>query len=239
MKNLKDTILGEIKEGKVAMTPRIYITLKLITLVLIATAIVLVTIFIFNFIVFSIRINGNDALLGFGPRGYGAFLWFFPWHLLVLDCALIVLLQHFIRRFRIGYQIPVLYVIGALLVFSFTIGFIIDRATPFNDRIHERRAHLPGPMRAWYDGARKHPQKGSGICRCTILAIDGSKLIVEDTRDATTTLTIVLPQNDRYATSSHLNVGDVVFIAGEEVDGIIRAFGVRKEGEMRLRHLPN
>jgi hypothetical protein len=30
-----------------------------------------------------------------------------------------------------------------------------------------------------------------------------------------------------------LSVGDIVFIAGEEKDGIIQAFGVKKEGERK------
>ena len=88
-----------------------------------------------------------------------------------------------------------------------------------------------------YEGVRP-PPPGSGICRCTILAIEGNVLTVEDTRPigdsgATTTLTVVLPLDSRRATTTDLAVGDVVFIAGEEKDGVIEAFGVKKDRRIR------
>jgi hypothetical protein len=231
MNNLKDKILGEIKAGRVAMTPRTYFTLKLTAFVATAIAVIVVSIFIFNFIFFSIRINEHDALLGFGPQGLYAFLRFFPWHLLAIDIGLIILLQWVVRHFRFAYKIPVLYLLAALILAAFALGFALDRGTPFNDRLHEGREHLPRPVRGFYEGARRPPSKGSGVCRCTIIAIEGSTLIVEDTRSATATMTILLPSDDRHATTSGLEIGDVVFIAGQEEGGIIRAFGVRREAE--------
>ncbi len=235
MNNLKDTILKEIKTGEVSMTPRLYFTAKWMALAATVLAVLVVTIFIFNFIFFSLRINDNNALLGFGSRGIGAFIRFFPWHLLALDIALIIFLQWLLRHFRFGYKIPVLYLIAALVFGAFTFGFVLDRATPFNDRMHDGRGKLPPPMRGFYEGAQKGHKRGSGLCRCTILAIEGNMLIVEDTRSATTTLTVLLPENDRRATTTDLKVGDIVFIAGEEKDGVITAFGVRKDGFGRNR----
>lgn len=229
MNNLKDKLLKEIQSGNVVMTPRIHFTLQWAALVAIVAAVLCTTIFIFNFIFFSIRISGNDVLLGFGPEGVRAFARFFPWHLLVLDIGLIVLLQWLVRQFRFGYKTPVLYLLGVLVFGAFAFGFALDRATPFNDRLHEGRRHLPPPVRDFFEGARKSPPRGSGICRCTILAIEGNMLIVEDARNATSTLRVLLPDNDHRATTTDLAVGDIVFIAGEEEDGVIEAFGVHKE----------
>jgi hypothetical protein len=100
--------------------------------------------------------------------------------------------------------------------------------TPFNDSLFEGREHLPSPFRGLYEGAHHQLPPGSGICRCTILSIDGNKLTVEDTRDATTTLTVVLPADDGRATTTGLKIGDTVFIAGHEEDGVFEAFGLRK-----------
>lgn len=236
--SLKEKLMNEIKSGEVAMTPRVYFTLQWVALVGTIAAILLVTVFIVNFIFFSIRLNTSEQLLGFGPQGFGAFLHFFPWHLAITDITLVFLLQWLLRRFKFGYRIPLLYLIGGLILGAGLIGFALDRATPFNDRLHEGRGRLPGPMRGFYDGA-KRPHKGSGICRCTILAIEGNTLTVEDTRPvseggATTTLLVVIPPDTRRATTTGLSVGDTVFIAGKEEDGVIEAFGIRKEGE-RMR----
>ncbi len=234
MTSLKDKLMKDIESGKVAMTPRLYFTARLAALFTVSALILVITVFIVNFIFFSIRINGDETLLRFGPRGLGAFLWFFPWHLAVLDVALVVFLQYLLRRFSFGYRIPVLYLVGALIVGAGLIGFALDRGTPFNDRMHEKRMGLPpGPRGLYDDVARKHRQ-GGGICRCEILAIEGNVLTVEDTRPvaeggATSTLTVILPLDSRRATTSDLSVGDIVFIAGEEEDGVINAFGVRKD----------
>ncbi len=236
MNSLKEKLLKDIRAGEVSMRPRVYFTLKLAVLIATALSILAITVFIINFIFFSIRLNGHETLLGFGSQGFGAFLFFFPWPLLVLDIGLIALLQWLVRKFRFGYHIPVLYLVAAAVFGATLIGFALDRGTSFNDRVFEKRGHLPPGMRGFYDGARKPPRLGSGICRCSILSIEGNTLIVEDTRPvadggATTTLTVVLPSDSRRATTTNLSVGDVIFIAGEEKDGVIQAFGVKKEKE--------
>lgn len=238
MTDLKDKLMKDIKAGDITMTPRLRFTLQWAGLVATSVAVLFVTVFIVNFIFFSIRLNSSETLLGFGPRGFSAFLHFFPWPLAFLDVGLVFLLQWFLRHFKFGYRIPLLYLVGGLIVGAGLVGFALDRATPFNDRMHEGRGRLPPPMRMFYDGARKPGTRGDGICRCTILSIEGNRLIVEDTRpldddDATTTLTIVLPPDSRRATTTGLTVGDIVFIAGEEENGVIQAFGVKKEGEFR------
>jgi hypothetical protein len=229
MTSLKEKLMHDIKHGKVSMTPRIYFTLRFMALIATSIAILVVTIFIINFISFSIRISMHDALLGFGTRGVEAFLKHFPWPFLLADIGLIVLLQHLVRNFSFGYRVPVLYLASGLIVFAAILGILMDRATPFNDVMHERRSKLPPGARGMYEGVRP-PHPGSGICRCKILSIEGNVLQVEDLRpgvSATSTLTVVLPMDSRRATTTDLSVGDIVFIAGEEGD-IIEAFGVKK-----------
>jgi hypothetical protein len=156
MDNLKEKILKDIRSGEVTMRPRIYFMLQIAALVLLALVVLVISVFIFNFIVFSIRINGDDAFLGFGPRGWGAFIQFFPWTLLVLDVALVALLEWLLRNFRFGNKIPALYLLGGLLALTVITGVIIDRATPFNDRMMERRHDLPPPFGFVYGQARHH-----------------------------------------------------------------------------------
>ena len=233
---MKDKIMKEIKAGEIAMTPRAYFNMKMGALALLSFGVFLCSAFLFNFIVFSIRMSGQDALLGFGSSGWRAFFLFFPWPLLILDAVFIFLLQKLLREFRVGYSVPVLYLLGGLLGVALTTGVAFALATPLNERLHEKRGHLPRPMRALYDSAHRGPREGDGFCRCTILAIDGVTLTVEDTRPiaegrATSTLAVILPPDNHRATTTNLSVGDVVLIAGKEENGVIQAFGVRKEGE--------
>lgn len=226
--HIRDKILAEIHKGEVSMTPRAYFTLKLVATGAIALGVLIVSVFVFNFLYFSIRISGHGALLGFGPRGFEAFVRFFPWELFIIDVALVVLLQWLLRQFRSGYKIPVLYLLVALLVCAALLGFALEE-TSLNDRFVEHPEKLPPPFGVFYDHARRPPPPGSGICRCTILAIQGNTLVVSDSRAASTSLRVVLPDNDDHATTTGLHVGDTIFIAGDEDDGEIRAFGVHKE----------
>jgi hypothetical protein len=230
---LQQKILDKIREGKVSMRPRYHFVLKVAALLAVAVAIVLVSVFILNFILFSIRVNSQDALLGFGVRGVVAFLAFFPWTLLAIDALLIFVAQWLLREFKFGYRLPAVYVIAGLLAATAVAGFVLDRGTGLNDDLLSRfdRDELHGPVGDLYGGVRRLPPPGQGICRCVITAIRGNTLTVQDSR-GTTTLTVVLPLNDLHATTSGLVVGDTVFIAGDGDNDhdnvIIRAFGLHK-----------
>lgn len=230
---LRDKIMGQIKSEHISMRPRLFFTLQLAAVVLVSILVLLISVFIFNFILFSIRINSHDAFLSFGPRGIMAFLMFFPWGFLIFDAALICILEWLLRRFKFGYRLPILYVLGALLVITFATGFAVDRGTGFNERLmirEEGGRYVPPPFNMMYGGARRPPH--DGICRCTIKEIGEGTLVVEDYhRGVTTTLQILLPANDPRATSTDLQVGDVVMVAGDRDEDTIRAFGVHKAGE--------
>ena len=226
--NLKEKLLHQIRTQEISMRPRVYFTLQMIALAVVSFFILVLSIFIFNFLLFTIRINSHDALLGFGPRGFEAFLFFFPWELLVLDVALIVALQWMLRTFKFGYKTPAVYLLLGLLGASMLFGFALDRGTLFNDHfLDEADRHHMGPFGDLYGHARRPLPPGEGVCRCIILDIQGSTLTVQDSR-STTTLTVVLPSDDVRATSTGLQIGDIIFVAGDLDNGAIRAFGLRK-----------
>lgn len=228
--NLKEDILRKIRGKEVSMRPHFYFTLQVAGVALLALAALALSVFICNFILFGIRINSDDSLLHFGPRGLGAFLQFFPWWFLALDLLCIAGLQSLLRQFKFGYRSPILFMLLWLLAFTLAVGFVLDRGTGLNDELLRRadEHQLLPPFDNVYGGARHALERGSGICRCTVISIDGSTIVVQDTRDATGTLTVLLPDDDPRATSTGLSAGDTVFIAGDEDDGVIRVFGVRK-----------
>jgi hypothetical protein len=156
MDNLKEKILSEIRSGQIKMRPRLYFVLQVVALVVLALLVLGISVFIINFILFSIRLNRIDSFLGFGPRGWGAFVHFFPWTLLLADIGLIALLEWLVRRFRFGSKIPVLYLLGGLLLLTVFTATMLDRGTPFNDDLFRMRAGLPPPFSLIYQQARHH-----------------------------------------------------------------------------------
>jgi hypothetical protein len=148
-------------------------------------------------------------------------------------------LEWLVREFRFGYKIPVLYLLFGIFVLTAATALAIDRGTDINDRllVHADRNELPFGG-DFYEGARR-PMPGSGVCVCTITAIAGNMLTVDDPRSGTTTsLIIILPLDDPRATTSSLMVGDTIFIAGDVKEGTIQAFGVRKVSPeaIHMRH---
>ncbi len=229
----RDEIMSRIKREGVAMTPRLYFTAHVVATIATVLATLAVSIFIFNFILFSIRINSHEALLSFGPRGFMAFLQFFPWPFLLADIGLIILLESLIRRFKFGYRLPIAYVVVGLLVLTVVVGLVIDRGTFVNDRIMERAGGpgLPPPFGKLYRDAKHGPH--DGLCRCVVTAISGNTLMVEDYNGATTTLTVILPENNPRATTTGIAIGDLVMVAGDREGDVIHAFGVKKADVVR------
>jgi hypothetical protein len=229
--SIKSKVLGDIQSGAVLMRPKFFFTLHFLVTIGSAAAIIFITVGILNFIAFSIRINSQETLLNFGPHGWEAFIRFFPWVWLGIDILLIAALQAMLRRFRFGYAVPVIYLAAGILLSAAAVAIILDRATPLNDRLYDRHSRLPHPLDEFYEFAHRPPGSGSGVCRCTIVAIVGNILTVEGRRgtDATSTLRVVVPQDNSRATTTGLSVGDTVFIAGEEDDGVIHAFGIQRD----------
>jgi len=154
--NLKDKILKDIREGRVHMRPRAYFALQVVALVLVAFAALVVSVFILNFIVFTIRLNRADMLLGQGLQGWLVFVGLFPWALLILDVLLVLVLELLLRKFQWGYKVPALYLLLGLLVLTVVAGVLVDRATPLNDQLWRGQRGLPPPLRDIYGHARHH-----------------------------------------------------------------------------------
>jgi hypothetical protein len=227
--NMRERLLQKIELQELSMRPKVYFTLRVVALVLLALAVLVVSILILNFILFSLRINSHESLLSFGPRGVLVFLQFFPWWLLLLDVALISLVEWLLRGFRFGYKIPVLYLLLGVIAITTVSALLIDRGTNVNDRLLGRADRHELPFVGEFIEHARQPRPGSGVCVCRITAIAGNTITVADQRTgSTTSLTIVLPENDPRATTTMLEVGDTVVIAGDVDEGVIHAFGVHK-----------
>ncbi|MES2087803.1 MAG: hypothetical protein V4467_02290 [Patescibacteria group bacterium] len=227
---IKETILNKIRTEELTMRPKGYFVAKVAVLVGISVAILLVSVLIFNFIFFTLRINGHDSLLLFGWRGLFLFVEIFPWSLLFLDVILILFLEWMVRKFRFGYRTPVVYLLIGIFSATIALGLLIDRGTALNDDFLDQAEahHLPSPFGGYFQGARNHLPDETGICRCVVTDILGNKLSVYDINTGTSTrLIIIVPPDDPMATTS-LSIGDIIFIAGDRHGNTIEAFGISK-----------
>lgn len=228
-KNKFSDILNKIESNEIKIETKLHFTLKAILLILVILSILAISIFIFNFILFNVRISNQESLLAFGPRGILAYLRFFPWPMFILDLILIVVLQWIIRSFKFGYKTPTLYMIFGIMILVLLFGSLIDRGTDLNDRILRRadQERLMKPFGRFYGSAHKMPPLESGICKCIVTSIENNILTVKDTNGEGKEFKVLLPMNDLRATSTAIQVGDTVLIAGDKEGDIIRAFGLK------------
>jgi len=225
----KDAVLAQIREKKVSMRPKVYFTLKAALILIVAGIILLVSVGIVNFIAFSLRLNGHESLLAFGPRGVLAFLAIFPWPLVVIDALLVVLLEELLRRFRFTYRSPMLYLILAILAVALSVGITLDRATPLNDDLLQSadHDHLPPPLEALYEGARAPAPHDHGIFRGTVIDIATSTFTMkhdDHDADADDGTYVVMPPSG--IPPSDFQIGERLYVAGDTDQNIVHAYGV-------------
>ena len=220
-------VLDKIRARELSIRPRFYFTLKSIALITVAVLTLLLSVTIGSFILFSIRTSYVTSLLGFGPSGLAIFLTLFPWPLLFLDIASIVLLEWMLRKFRFGYRSPLLYLLFGLLILILSVSSLIDNGHVSDFLLRGARDRGVPIAGDFYDRGRRPPPPGSGACPCTVLAIDGSTLTMQERipNEPSREVTVILP--DTQATSS-IHVGDHLFIVGTSENGILRAFGINK-----------
>ncbi len=232
-KSIIEKVHAQIVSGKVCMRSRALFVLKGIALTLLAFLVFTTSTLIVNFMLFSIHMQSAEELLEFGPRGWYAFLLFFPWGLLVVDVVSTVLLVMLFRTFRFGYRVPLLYIFGTLLLGATLFGFTLERHTPMNAFIMHRvdRDDMPEPVRLF---GRMHtpPPPHEGTCHCEVVSIiDDEHFMVRDAFTGSEFTAVVT--DETHATTSNLHIGDKVFLAGEMEDGVFEIFGLKRGGWRR------
>lgn len=228
--DIQQKVLEQIDSGKVRMRSRLFFILKSAIVLGVALLILLLTIFLASFIFFGLRVGGHEALLGFGARGVLPFLSVFPWPLLLLDIALLILLESLLHRFKFAYRRPLLYIFLGLLVLAGTLGLLLDRETPFHDdRLEEaEQGELIEPLELIYESARQTPPEELGVYRGFVTQVEEKDFVMtnndndSDEDDGTWRV-----ESIEGTEQDEVEVGDRVYVAGDREDDVIRAYGVR------------
>ncbi len=227
--DIKDSVLEKITKGEVHMRPKVYFVLKLLLLVFVALCTLVVSSYIISYIIFSIIISGRDSLLGFGSRGILAFFVTFPWPFLLADVLLLFFFEWLLQHFSFGYHRPFIYLllVGALL--SVGAGLFIN-STSLNRTLMVQTQHQGLPVLGpFYEHVRR-PTPGRDIFIGVVTDIQGDTCMVKaddhDTDRDDGMRTVIAPPN--MYLEKFLNIGDTVFVAGDDVGGVIHAYGITK-----------
>lgn len=227
---MKDSILASIREKKVTMRSTTFFKAELAFFIFSVVVALIVSTALVSYILFALRINGHDALLGFGAQGIAPFLSVFPWTLLIVDIVLLVVIQRSLQRFSFGYKSPALFALFALIVIIGAVAFALDRGTHVNDDLMRegKRGTLPTPLNEVYGRVRVPAPHDQGIYRGVITEIATSTVVIRhddlDTDADDKQTRIMLPPRFN---ASLLVVGMNIYVAGREEHGVVKAYGIR------------
>lgn len=227
---VQNEVLERIRSGQLHMKPRLFFVLKTVLVITIAILILVLSVWLASFISFGLRLSGNESLMGFGSKGALIFLTVFPWGLAILDLVLLVLLAWLVRRFKIGYRRPVLYLLIVLIVGGVAVGHFFDRETRFHDdRFEEAEAgELFGPLESLYESAHSKAPEEHGVFRGFVLELRKDSFVLthddHDNDEDDGTWIVIPPRNFEMNT---LRIGDRVYVAGEREGEEIEAYGLR------------
>ncbi len=225
---IKEQVFEKIRKGEISMRPRIYFIARAAFLIVVAIIALALAIFVLSFAFFSIHESGEQFLLGFGQRGFLAFIALFPWWSLLFTILLILLLDYLLRYFKFGYRVSVLEIFLVVLVTVIIAGVLINftplHSTLLNDADHDE---LP-VIGALYEHIHDSHQT-QGIYRGTIVSIQGNEFVITDIdndKDSDDgTWTVVAPAGFAMRT---LHVGEHVYIAGKLIRGLVYAYGIQE-----------
>jgi hypothetical protein len=233
--DIKNKILDKIKSGQVSMKPKAYFVVTMIAFVALSLLVLVTTIFLISYTLFSVIVSGHLLLLGFGLRGMEAFIILFPWFALLLDIVLLVLLDWLVRRFRFGYNRPIVFFFLGMTVLLVFLGYVVSvtslHSTLLQEAEHNQLPSPLSPMVGPFYQSMRISHRANGVVQGTVTSIDGNMFTIRhddydtDIDDATTT--IMAPAG--VDVSNFLQLGDHVLVGGDIMsDGSVHAYGVTK-----------
>ncbi len=227
-------ILEKIKKNEITPHSKFYFKLRMTSVIIVAVAVFLITALLLSFIIFSMKIGGQFALIGFGHHGWEVFLVTFPWILFFLDLILMILLGWLLRTFRFGYKSPALYLLAGLLGLTILSAVVFEGETSFHNRLflEAEKDNLPSPFEELYEHVHRPPPSGHGIFRGMIASISDGTLVVNiESPDSTSTMPFKVIISPSQNTDAY-QVGQLIFIDGVIINDQIQAEGIREAPEV-------
>ena len=223
-------VLKKIECGEVKMRSKTYFVLKVGILMFITFITFVTSVILVSYLIFSMKVGGQFLLLGFGTKGIYRFLLILPWFLLVFNAFLLFFLDYLLRRFKFGYNSPLVYLFLGTLVFVTTFSFIVNY-TSFHKTMMSRAERRHVPVFGGFYGDLRKSHKNEGILKGKVVSIGDDYIVIKhfdyDKDDGLDEEKVYLPKGMNLG--SFIKIGDDVFVAGDIASGTeIRAYGVRK-----------
>ena len=134
---LRDKVLGAIKNGKVKMRPKWHYVLKTALAITGGVLLSLALLYLVSFIFFALRANGVWFMPAFGLSGMRTFVMSLPWLLIFTSLLFIIILEILVKRYAFAYRKPLLYSVLGILALAIIGGFALARA-PFHRSLLRR-----------------------------------------------------------------------------------------------------
>ncbi len=217
MNNITEKIMGRIENERLKMRPRWHFVAKAALALLGLVILILLVLFVAGFMAFGIRQSGLLVLPRFGWPGVGLFLRSFPWTIAFLLMAFMAGIELYARRFSFAYRRPVLITSALMVIVVVVCGAII--ASQFRNGCMP-----PGPMRhaigRVHEAAFRLPEHV--FAGALVSDIEEGIFMMK-----TDVSTFKVYDATGRGMPPNLVVGDEVVVIGDDIDGVIRAYGIR------------
>ncbi|MCL5666298.1 MAG: hypothetical protein M1383_00790 [Patescibacteria group bacterium] len=221
---LRREIMEKIKHGEVRMRSKAYFIWQALAVAAAVVLLLLLAVAIASFLIFVLHASGRIFLPSFGWQGWRLFLLRFPWLILLLIAALVVILEILVKRF--AYRRPFIYSLGSILAVILVAGIFVGQSSLhpvlFN-QASENQLPLAGGLYRYFE------QENLEEIHHGIISNINQGGFTLNTKEEPYS---VIP-NDQVMLDNLYN-GDRVFVLGEESNGQIHAFGIKKVGKDEL-----
>ena len=225
--NIKEEILKKIDKGEINMKSKSYFIFRLVVLAFLIFMIFIFSTFLLSYVLFSIATKGNIFLLSFGAKGVYSFLMALPWFLLVVLVGLVLLLDRLLKSFAFGYKSPVLYLFIGTFVLVTILSALVNM-TSFHGKLMKRGEERRLPLGNDFYGGINSYRPISGNFKGVVVYIKQNTFDMNYRAPIGSFEVIKVVASPDIEIEKFLKEGDVVFVAGNLMDGQIRAYGIKK-----------
>jgi hypothetical protein len=221
-------VLDKIKSGEIKMTSRWYFGMQTVLLCIGGLVLFFFIVYLLSFIIFSLRATGLLFLPKFGFTGLRLLVGPFPWLLVLLIAALIIILELFAHQFYFIYHQPVTYSLFGIIAIVIITALVIGN-TPFHAILfrsaQDRQLPIVGGFYRMYGAPMIHD-----VHHGIVSGINDQGLLIETPNSEELTILIAPDQ----IVDNHIQEGDTIVVIGERIENIVRAWAIRKISEDTL-----
>lgn len=220
--SVQGSVLEKIRHGAVRMRPRSHFLLLSALWAVGALLVFISLLYLASLGVFFLRQSGLWFAPAFGLRGWFDLLRAAPLFLIILVATFAILLEWFVRRYSLGYRVPVVLSLGGILTLIL-VGGIAVGLTPLHPRLAQFAEHGPEPLGFWYRTLRIQPP--DDVYRGVMVTRIPAGFIIVSPEG---TSTILVTPRTRLPYGEDFEAGDMIVVVGDRIStGTVQAFGVR------------